>query len=129
MTVRAVDPAEALTLAVGALRRAMGADARSWDAAVMEATVTPAAANGWAPSLGQVPVRPPRSRPGRVGQGQERGQRLKGFSVRRLVECECATRRSVISPVQPGGTEGRFLGLMAYVDPKGEADSSMPGNQ
>jgi len=25
--------------------------------------------------------------------------------------------------------EGRFLGLMAYLDPKGEGDNSMPGNQ
>jgi hypothetical protein len=28
-------------------------------------------------------------------------------------------RRSVVSPAQPGRTEGRFLGLMAYPEPKG----------
>lgn len=27
------------------------------------------------------------------------------------------------------GLEGRFLGLMAYLEPKGEGDSSMSGNQ
>jgi SRSO17 transposase len=31
----------------------------------------------------------------------------------------CATRRSVVSPAQPGGTGGRFLGLMAYPTLKG----------
>ena len=41
----------------------------------------------------------------------------------------CATRRSVISPAEPGETGGRFLGLMAYPAPKGQGDKSMPGNQ
>ena len=27
------------------------------------------------------------------------------------------------------GLEGRFLGLMAYLEPKGEGDNSMPGKQ
>lgn len=36
-----------------------------------------------------------------------------------IEECLCATRRSAVFPVQPGGTEGRFLGLMAYPAPKG----------
>ncbi|MFF3469112.1 transposase, partial [Streptomyces sp. NPDC002619] len=31
----------------------------------------------------------------------------------------CATRRSAVSPVQPGGIGGRFLGSMAYLMPKG----------
>lgn len=31
----------------------------------------------------------------------------------------CATRRSAVFPVEPGGTGGRFLGLMAYPAPKG----------
>jgi hypothetical protein len=31
----------------------------------------------------------------------------------------CATRRPVLSPAQLGETEGRFLGLMAYLAPKG----------
>jgi hypothetical protein len=31
----------------------------------------------------------------------------------------CATRRPVVSPMQSGGTGGRFLGLMAYSAPKG----------
>ncbi|WP_211270986.1 hypothetical protein, partial [Streptomyces yerevanensis] len=31
----------------------------------------------------------------------------------------CATRRLVIFPVQLGGTWRMFLGLMAYLDPKG----------
>ena len=39
---------------------------------------------------------------------------------------QCAMRRLVVSPVEPGGTGGRFLGSMAYLDPKGEGDSSMP---
>ncbi len=44
--VRAPDPAVALTLAVGALRQAMGTDVRSWDVAGMEAVVKPAAPGG-----------------------------------------------------------------------------------
>lgn len=40
---------------------------------------------------------------------------------------QCATRRPVVSPAQPGGTQGRFLGPMAYPDPKGERNNSMPG--
>ena len=51
MTVRAPDPAEALTLAVSALRQAMGMDARAGDVAAMEATVKPAAASGRAAPL------------------------------------------------------------------------------
>ena len=42
---------------------------------------------------------------------------------------ECATRRPVVSPVQPGGIGGRSLGLMAYLEPKGEGDKSMPEKQ
>ncbi len=34
-----------------------------------------------------------------------------------VTNAACAVRRSVLSPVQPGGTEGMFLGLMAYPDP------------
>ena len=41
----------------------------------------------------------------------------------------CAARRPVIFPVQPGGIWRIFLGLMAYLDLKGEGDKSMPGNQ
>jgi transposase len=33
---------------------------------------------------------------------------------------QCAMRRLVVSPAEPGGTGGRFLGPMAYLDPKGE---------
>jgi hypothetical protein len=43
----------------------------------------------------------------------------------------CAARRSVASPAEPGGTwreVSGFLGRMAYLDPKGEGDNSMPGN-
>lgn len=36
-----------------------------------------------------------------------------------IEECLCATRRSAVFPVQPGGIGGRFLGLMAYPAPKG----------
>ncbi|WP_413810675.1 IS701 family transposase [Streptomyces sp. OE57] len=36
-----------------------------------------------------------------------------------IEECLCATRRSAVSPVQPGGIGGRFLGSMAYLMPKG----------
>ncbi|MEO3857508.1 hypothetical protein ABGB08_21575 [Acrocarpospora sp. B8E8] len=38
---------------------------------------------------------------------------------RRIEEALCATRRSAVSPAEPGGTGGRFLGLMAYPAPKG----------
>ena len=48
-----------------------------------------------------------------------------GFAI----EMKCAVRRLVVSPVQPGELEGRFLGPMAYPDPKGERDSSMPGKR
>ena len=44
-------------------------------------------------------------------------------------EPTCAARRPVIFPVQPGGIWRIFLGLMAYLDLKGEGDKSMPGNQ
>ncbi len=43
------------------------------------------------------------------------------------VYLQCATRRPVVSPVQPGGTQGRFLGPMANPDPKGDRNNSMPG--
>ncbi|GII96073.1 ISL3 family transposase [Sinosporangium siamense] len=39
---------------------------------------------------------------------------------------QCAMRRLAVSPAQLGGTGGRFLGSMAYLDPKGEGDKSMP---
>jgi integrase/recombinase XerD len=42
---------------------------------------------------------------------------------------QCATRRPVVSPAQPGGTQGRFLGPMAYPDPRGERNNSMPGKR
>jgi hypothetical protein len=41
----------------------------------------------------------------------------------------CATRRLDVSPAQRGGIGGVSLGLMAYLDPKGEGDNSMPANQ
>ena len=34
----------------------------------------------------------------------------------------CATRRSDVYPPQAGRLEGRFLGLMTYLEPKGEGD-------
>jgi hypothetical protein len=40
---------------------------------------------------------------------------------------QCAARRYVVSPAQPGGTRRMSLGPMAYPDPKGERDSSMLG--
>ena len=42
---------------------------------------------------------------------------------------ECAARRPVVSPAQPEELEGRFLGPMAYPDPKGERDNSMLGKR
>ncbi|MFI1414959.1 IS5 family transposase [Streptomyces sp. NPDC020707] len=52
------------------------------------------------------------------------------YRRRNVVErCLCATRRLVVSPAQPGGIGGIFLGLMAHLDPKGEGDQSMPENQ
>lgn len=52
------------------------------------------------------------------------------YTDRNTVErCMCATRRLVVSPAQPGGIGGRFLGLMAHPDPKGDGDQSMPDNQ
>ncbi len=47
-------------------------------------------------------------------------------TVERLM---CATRRLDVSPAQPGGIGGIFLGLMAHLDPKGDGDQSMPENQ
>jgi hypothetical protein len=41
----------------------------------------------------------------------------------------CATRRSAISLAKRGEIGGTSLDLMAYLDPKGEGDNSMPGNQ
>ena len=38
---------------------------------------------------------------------------------------QCAMRRLVVSPAEPGGIGRRFLGPMAHLDPKGEGDSSM----
>lgn len=38
----------------------------------------------------------------------------------------CATRRFIAFPVQPGGIGGTFLDPMAYPDPKGNGDHSMP---
>jgi hypothetical protein len=50
--------------------------------------------------------------------------------IQHLTKCQCcAARRPVISPAQPGGIWRIFLGLMAYLDLKGEGDRSMPGNQ
>jgi site-specific recombinase XerD len=42
---------------------------------------------------------------------------------------QCATRRPVVSPAQPGGTQGGFLGPMANPDPKGDRNHSMPGKR
>ena len=42
---------------------------------------------------------------------------------------KCAARRPVVSPAQPGGTRRKFLGPMAYPDPKGERDHRLPGNR
>ena len=39
---------------------------------------------------------------------------------------QCAMRRLVVFPAQPGRTGGRFVGPPAYPDPKGEGDHSMP---
>jgi len=38
----------------------------------------------------------------------------------------CATRRFIAIPAQPGGIGGTFLDPMAYPDPKGNGDRSMP---
>ena len=43
--------------------------------------------------------------------------------------CICATRRPDIFPAQQGEIGGISLGLMAYLDPKGEGNNSMPGNR
>lgn len=54
----------------------------------------------------------------------------EAYKQRNTVErCMCATRRLVVSPAQPGGIGGIFLGLMAHLDPKGDGDQSMPENQ
>ena len=39
--------------------------------------------------------------------------------LNRVASVGAPRRRSVVSPVQPGRTERRFLGLMAYPEPKG----------
>ncbi len=41
----------------------------------------------------------------------------------------CAARRLVVSPVQPGVIRRKLLGPMAYPDPRGERNKSMPGNR
>ncbi|WP_207309451.1 hypothetical protein, partial [Streptomyces kasugaensis] len=52
------------------------------------------------------------------------------YKERNIVErLMCATRRLVVSPAQPGGIGGIFLGLMAHLDPKDDGDQSMPDNQ
>src|SRR5450755_2081271 len=38
-------------------------------------------------------------------------------------------RRCIAFPAKPGGTGGTFLGQMAYLDPKGEGNCSMPENR
>lgn len=70
-----------------------------------------------------------RLRRGRLG-GRPPGFDAEAYKQRNTVErCMCATRRLVVSPAQPGGIGGIFLGLMAHLDPKGEGDQSMPENQ
>ena len=44
-------------------------------------------------------------------------------------EFVCAARRPVVSPAQPGVIRRKLLGLMAYPDPKGERNKSMPANR
>jgi hypothetical protein len=44
-------------------------------------------------------------------------------------EYMCAARRLVVSPAQPGVIRRKLLGLMAYPDPKGERNKSMPVNR
>jgi hypothetical protein len=44
-------------------------------------------------------------------------------------EFVCAARRLVVSPVQPGVIRRKLLSPMAYPDPQGERDKSMPGNR
>jgi hypothetical protein len=51
------------------------------------------------------------------------------LTVEQTRQLLCATRRPVVSPAQPGGTQGRFLGPMAYPDPKGDRNNSMPANR
>jgi len=41
----------------------------------------------------------------------------------------CAARRLVVSPAQPAVIRRKLLGPMAYPDPQGERDKSMPGNR
>ncbi|MCX4869512.1 hypothetical protein OG571_02190 [Streptomyces sp. NBC_01369] len=70
-----------------------------------------------------------RKRKGRLGSRPPAFDR-EAYKWRNTVErCMCATRRLVVSPAQPGGIGGIFLGLMAYPDPKGDGDQSMPDNQ
>lgn len=75
---------------------------------------------------------------GQIGPRPRRGSRVsrppgfdaEAYKQRNTVErCMCATRRLVVSPAQPGGIGGIFLGLMAHLDPKGAGDQSMPENQ
>ena len=39
---------------------------------------------------------------------------------RRVAHPTCATRRRIVFLAELGGTGGTFLGLMAYLDPKGD---------
>ena len=52
-----------------------------------------------------------------------------GGCVRVEGKGRCAARRSVVSRRSREELEGRFLGLMAYPDPKGERDNRMPVNR
>jgi hypothetical protein len=65
---------------------------------------------------------------GGVVAGAEVGEPGLGAG-QQVPDDECATRRPVVSPVQPGGIGGRSLGLMADLEPKGEGDKSMPEKQ
>jgi hypothetical protein len=77
--------------------------------------------------------KPGDSRDAQIASLRRRAERAETelAKMKRVVEIQgkCAARRSVVSPAQPGRTRRRFVGPMAYPDPKGERDHRLPGKR
>jgi transposase len=67
-------------------------------------------------------------RDGSGAYGEAARQALPG-AVQVSDRWQCAMRRLVVSRLSREKLGGRFLGLLAYLDPKGEGDHSMPGKR
>src|SRR5674476_1144669 len=62
----------------------------------------------------------------RTGPVVPHGRQLRPGTLNLADRNLCATRRFIAIPAQPGGIGGTFLDPMAYPDPKGNGDRSMP---